>query len=157
MKKIAVIDESNRERKHMNSHHEQAPKSLYVSRQTIRWGDMDAFGHVNNTIYFRFMEQCRIEWLEEVFGPTIAGEQGPVIVNAHCNFRRQMKYPASIVVQMFAGHLGRTSVETTYVIRDAGDEQIIYADGSAKIVWVDFKKEKSTALPDSLRHLLTSL
>ncbi|MGL1479710.1 acyl-CoA thioesterase, partial [Vibrio parahaemolyticus] len=50
----------------------------------MRWGDMDAFGHVNNTLYFRFMEQCRIEWLEEVFGPTIAGEEGPVIVNAHC-------------------------------------------------------------------------
>ena len=82
---------------------------------------------------------------------------GPVIVNAHCNFRRQIKYPASILVQMGAGHLGRTSVETTYVIRDAADEQIIYADGAAKIVWVDFKKEKSTALPEKLRQLLTSL
>jgi acyl-CoA thioester hydrolase len=47
-------------------------------------------------------------------------------------------------------------VETTYVIRDAADEQIIYADGAAKIVWVDFKK-KSTALPEKLRQLLTSL
>ena len=132
-------------------------KLTYEMVIPIRWGDMDAFGHVNNTLYFRFMEQCRIEWLEEVFGPTIAGEEGPVIVNAHCNFRRQMKYPASILVQMGAGHLGRTSVETTYVIRDAADEQIIYADGAAKIVWVDFKKEKSTALPVKLRQLLTSL
>lgn len=141
----------------MNHHTEVAHKSLFVSRQRIRWGDMDAFGHVNNTLYFRFMEQCRIEWLDEAFGPTIAGQTGPVIVNAHCNFRRQMKYPANIVVEMGAGHVGRTSVETTYVIRDADDEQIIYADGSAKIVWVDFNKEKSTALPDSLRQLLTSL
>ncbi|BEV14864.1 acyl-CoA thioesterase [Herbaspirillum sp. DW155] len=140
------------------SHPDQtAKKPLYRSQQRIRWGDMDAFGHVNNTLYFRFMEQCRIEWLEEVFGPTIAGEEGPVIVNAHCNFLRQMKYPASIVVEMAAGHLGRTSVETTYVIRDAADEQIIYADGAAKIVWVDFRKEKSTALPEKLRQLLTSL
>ncbi|ADJ63296.1 MULTISPECIES: acyl-CoA thioesterase [Herbaspirillum] len=141
----------------MSSHPQANSKQLYLSRQTIRWGDMDAFGHVNNTVYFRFMEQCRIEWLEEVFGPTIAGEEGPVIVNAHCNFRRQMKYPARICVEMSAGHLGRTSVETTYIIRDAADEQIIYADGAAKIVWVDFKKEKSTALPEQLRQLLTSL
>ncbi|KAF1046703.1 MAG: Long-chain acyl-CoA thioesterase FadM [Herbaspirillum frisingense] len=133
------------------------PKLLHVSAQTIRWGDMDALGHVNNTVYFRFMEQCRIEWLEEAFGPTVAADQGPVIVNAHCNFRRQMKYPASIAVEMFAGQMGRTSVETTYVIRDASDAQIIYADGGAKIVWVDFNKEKSTALPDSLRQLLTEL
>lgn len=141
----------------MSSHPQANSKQLYLSRQTIRWGDMDAFGHVNNTVYFRFMEQCRIEWLEEVFGPTIAGEEGPVIVNAHCNFRCQMKYPARICVEMSAGHLGRTSVETTYIIRDAVDEQIIYADGAAKIVWVDFKKEKSTALPEQLRQLLTSL
>lgn len=141
----------------MSSHPQANSKQLYLSRQTIRWGDMDAFGHVNNTVYFRFMEQCRIEWLEEVFGPTIAGEEGPVIVNAYCNFRRQMKYPARICVEMSAGHLGRTSVETTYIIRDAADEQIIYADGAAKIVWVDFKKEKSTALPEQLRQLLTSL
>ncbi|NUU03729.1 acyl-CoA thioesterase [Herbaspirillum robiniae] len=132
-------------------------KLLHASRQVIRWGDMDALGHINNTVYFRFMEQCRIEWLEVAFGPTVAADEGPVIVNAHCNFRRQMKYPASISVEMFAGQMGRTSVETTYVIRDADDEQIIYADGGAKIVWVDFKKEKSTALPDSLRQLLTGL
>ena len=33
------------------------------TRQSIRWGDMDAFGHVNNTVYFRYMEQARLEWL----------------------------------------------------------------------------------------------
>ncbi len=49
----------------MSSHEAAASKPLYVSQQRIRWGDMDAFGHVNNTLYFRFMEQCRIEWLEE--------------------------------------------------------------------------------------------
>jgi acyl-CoA thioester hydrolase len=166
MKKIASTDESNRdqeEESHMSSHANATPagqpeqKLLHLSRQVIRWGDMDALGHVNNTVYFRFMEQCRIEWLEEAFGPTVAADQGPVIVNAHCNFRRQMKYPATISVAMFAGQMGRTSVETTYVIRDADDEQIIYADGGAKIVWVDFTKEKSTALPESLRQLLTGL
>ena len=36
---------------------------VHTSRQPIRWGDMDALGHVNNTVYFRFMEQARIEWL----------------------------------------------------------------------------------------------
>jgi acyl-CoA thioester hydrolase len=146
----------------MNSHANDAAsapgkKLLHTSTQAIRWGDMDALGHVNNTLYFRFMEQCRIEWLEQAFGPTVAAGEGPVIVNAHCNFRRQMKYPASISVEMHAGQMGRTSVETTYVIRDAADAQIIYADGGAKIVWVDFIKEKSTALPDSLRQLLTGL
>jgi acyl-CoA thioester hydrolase len=32
----------------------------------VRWGDMDAYGHVNNTVYFRYMEQVRVEWLEQM-------------------------------------------------------------------------------------------
>ena len=59
----------------------------------IRWGDMDAMGHVNNTIYFRYLEIVRIEWLHRVAGaPDPAGE-GPVIVNTFCNFLKQLKYP----------------------------------------------------------------
>ena len=63
----------------MSSHEAAASKPLYVSQQRIRWGDMDAFGHVNNTLYFRFMEQCRIEWLEEVFQVELVND-GPFTV-----------------------------------------------------------------------------
>ena len=49
----------------------------------IRWGDMDAFGHVNNTVYFRYMEQVRISWFEQLgLAGSNADGQGPVIVNA---------------------------------------------------------------------------
>ncbi|EJN03587.1 thioesterase family protein [Herbaspirillum sp. YR522] len=130
---------------------------LHTARIPVRWGDMDALGHVNNTVYFRFTEQCRVEWLDTAVGPTVGGDSGPVIVSAHCNFRRQLKYPATVAVEMFAGKLGRSSVETTYLMRDADRPDIIYADGGAKIVWVDFVKEKSMALPESLRQILTGL
>ena len=51
----------------------------------IRWGDMDAMGHVNNTIYFRYLEIARLHWLYEVGGPPDPAGCGPVIVNAFCN------------------------------------------------------------------------
>ncbi|MBM3384043.1 MAG: acyl-CoA thioesterase, partial [Betaproteobacteria bacterium] len=38
----------------------------HVERIPIRWGDMDAMGHVNNTVYFRFMEQARISWFDRL-------------------------------------------------------------------------------------------
>ena len=60
---------------------------IHTSRQAIRWGDMDSLGHVNNTVYFRCLEQARIEW---VYGLQAEGEPydrtGPVIVNASCIF-----------------------------------------------------------------------
>ena len=52
----------------------------------LRWGDMDAFGHINNTLYFRYMEQGRIHWIES-FGFGIQhSEGGALIANAFCNF-----------------------------------------------------------------------
>ena len=38
---------------------------VHSMRIPIRWGDMDAMGHVNNTVYFRYIESARIAWLEQ--------------------------------------------------------------------------------------------
>ncbi|WP_034303197.1 thioesterase family protein [Herbaspirillum sp. RV1423] len=130
---------------------------IHTSCMKIRWGDMDAFGHVNNTVYFRYMEQTRIEWIEAAAVDMVAEGLGPVIVNAHCSFLRQLKYPADIEIRMYAKQPGRSSVETTYEIRRVDQPEIIYAEGGAKIVWVNFQQEKSVPLPDSIRRTLTGL
>jgi acyl-CoA thioester hydrolase len=127
-----------------------------VFRQTmaIRWGDMDAFGHVNNTIYFRYVEQLRIEWMESTGLPLPEG-QGPVIVSTFMNFRKQLVYPGNIVGTMLAKAPGRSSVDTRFELRREDDpEGVVYADGGAVIVWVNFAAEKSVNLPDALRALL---
>eukprot|EP01037_Dinobryon_pediforme_P034817 gene34817-40909_t len=121
----------------------------------VRWGDMDALGHVNNTVYFRYMEQTRIGWLETAASSMVVDGEGPVIVNASCTFLRQLKYPAAIEIRMYALAPGRSSGETTYEIRRIDQPDILYAEGCAKIVWVDFKQEKSVSLPDSIRKNLT--
>ena len=61
-------------------------KLVHQMQIPIRWGDMDAMNHVNNASYFRYLETCRIEWMYSIgCQPDPAGE-GPVIVNAFCNF-----------------------------------------------------------------------
>lgn len=129
-------------------------KLEHITRMPIRWGDMDAFGHVNNTVFFRFMEQARIEWMESCGIPMEGGGQGPVIVNAHCNFLRQLKYPGEVEVRTFAGPPGRSSFETIVEIRRTDEPDVLVADGGAKVVWVDYAMEKSVPLPESLRALL---
>jgi len=131
-------------------------KLIHISRIKIRWGDMDAFGHVNNTVYFRYMEQTRIDWLDTAEGIADDGH-GPVIVNAHCTFLRQLKYPGDLEIHMHAGEPGRSSVETTYQIRRIDQPEILYAEGAAKIVWVNYKQEKSVPLPEAIRKILTPL
>lgn len=131
-------------------------KLTHTARISIRWGDLDAFGHVNNTIFFRFMEQARVEWLESCGMPMDGGGQGPVIVNAHCTFLRQLKYPGEVEVRTFAGQPGRSSFETYVEMRRADQPDLLVAEGGAKIVWVDYAMEKSVPLPQDLRELIAA-
>ena len=132
---------------------------VHTMRIPIRWGDMDAMGHVNNTVYFRYIESARIAWLDQagaLAGPAGAGE-GPVIVNAHCSFLKQLTYPGEIEVTTFVAPPGRSSIEVTHEIRlvcPDGQPGALHAEGGAKVVWIDFKAEKSRPLPDRLRALL---
>lgn len=120
-------------------------------RIPIRWGDMDAMGHLNNTLYFRYLEIVRIAWFDEMgCGPNPAGE-GPVIVNAFCNFIKQLEYPGDVIARHFAGEVGRSSVETFVTLERVDQPGTLYAEGGAKLVWVDFPSQRAVPLPDWLR------
>ncbi|MGE0801616.1 MAG: acyl-CoA thioesterase [Lautropia sp.] len=120
----------------------------------IRWGDMDAMGHVNNTVYFRYMEQVRISWFDRMgCTPNRAG-CGPVIVNAACTFIRQFEYPGTVIARHYVGVFGRSSVETYIDMLRSDVAGTVYARGSAKVVWVDFPNQRSAPLPDRIRTLM---
>ncbi len=118
----------------------------------IRWGDMDAMGHVNNTVYFRYMEVLRIAWFDAMgFALNPQGE-GPVIINAACTFMREFRYPGTVLARQYVGDFGRSSVESLIDMTRTDDATALYARGSAKIVWVDFPKRRSTPMPEDIRE-----
>jgi acyl-CoA thioester hydrolase len=120
----------------------------------IRWGDMDAMGHVNNTIYFRYMEQTRISWFDAMgFNPDPKGE-GPVIINAHCSFIKQFEYPGDVLVKHYLGEIGRSSFETRAVMTRTDNPEVVYAAGGAKCVWVNFPLQKSAPLSEEIKQLI---
>jgi acyl-CoA thioester hydrolase len=133
------------------------PEHKTLTHQTvipIRWGDMDAMGHVNNTVYFRYMEIVRIEWLHALGGAPDPQGTGPVIVNAFCNFLKQLEYPGDILAKHYVAKPGRSSFETYITLERTDEPGVIYASGGAKTVWVDFPAGKSVPLPDWLRAKL---
>ena len=65
-------------------------KLVHTMRMPIRWGDMDAMGHVNNTVYFRYLETARIAWFDQAGCTPDPRGEGPVIVNADCTFLKQL-------------------------------------------------------------------
>lgn len=129
---------------------------VHTSRQAIRWGDMDALGHVNNTAYFRYMEQARIEWLfaQAKAGGGYDAGHGPVIVNASCNFLVPLVYPADVEIRMYLCNAGRSSLGSYYELF-VGEKK--HADGAAKIVWIDLASGRPTPLPDRIAARLRVL
>ena len=120
----------------------------------IRWGDMDAMGHVNNTIYFRYMEIVRLEWLFKIGAMPKPEGCSLVIVNAFCNFIRQLEYPGDLLARHYVVNPGRSSFDTFITLERTDAPGVIYADGGATTVWTDFKAQKSVPLPDWMRALL---
>ena len=134
-----------------------ATRLVHTSIQPIRWGDMDALGHVNNTVYFRYMEQARLEWLfaqAKQLGGSYESGIGPVIVNASCTFLEPLVYPGDCEVRMYLGSPGRSSVGSYYEIWKDGRK---FADGAAKMVWIDLASGRSTPLPEAVAAPLRSM
>ena len=130
----------------------EARKLAHVERIPIRWGDMDAMGHVNNIVYFRYMEQARISWLDRLLPARSEGRSiGVVIANASCNFRRAMTYPGTVEVKVYVERPGGSSVATYY---ELSIESEIYADGAAVVVFIDVKSQKPQRIPEEIRSSL---
>lgn len=133
----------------------ESKKLVFEMCVPIRWGDMDAMNHVNNTSYFRYMETCRIDWMRSIGCQPDPQGEGPVIVNAFCNFYRQLQYPGDVLIRMFASSPGRSTFETWVTMARADQPDTIDAAGGATTIWVDFPAQKAKTLPDWLRAIVT--
>ncbi|PHQ16177.1 acyl-CoA thioesterase [Marinobacter profundi] len=120
----------------------------------LRWGDMDAYGHANNTVYFRFFEEARIVWLSSLELGAKDEPTGPVIIKTSATFLKELAHPATVEVKTYADKAGNTSLDTYHTLTDV-DTGELYAEGYAKIVWFDRGSRTSTRLPDKLRALAT--
>ena len=128
-------------------------KLVHVERIPIRWGDMDAMGHVNNTVYFRYMEQARISWFDALVPEEAAWKDtGIVIANASCNFKLPLNYPGTVEVQLRVDPPGGSSVGTFYELRM---NDALCADGAATVVFIDMRRQKPVRIPDGIRKRLT--
>jgi acyl-CoA thioester hydrolase len=127
---------------------------VYDMTLPIRWGDMDAMGHLNNGTYFRYLETIRIDWMYSIGCKPDPQGEGPVILNAFCNFYKQLEYPGTVRLRMYVSDVADKTFETWATMSRVEDPQTICAAGGATTVWVNFPKQKAVALPDWVRAKL---
>jgi acyl-CoA thioester hydrolase len=121
----------------------------------VRWGDMDAFGHVNNAVFFTYFESVRIHFFDavELFELAEADHHRPAVVSANCNFRQQVHYPADLDLGIRVAKVGNTSFTLEYVALRAGTDEVV-ADGTSAIVWVNYETGRPIPIPDIIRQAI---
>ena len=129
-------------------------KLTHELRIPVRWGDLDAMGHVNNTVYFRYFEIARLDWLFNIGAPPNPRGSGPVIVNAFCSFIRQVEFPCELIARHYVANPGRSSFDTYITLERSDQPGVLFAEGGSKTVWTDSATKKSAPLPDWLRRLV---
>lgn len=125
-------------------------KLLHVAEIPVRWGDMDTNQHVNNTRYYQYLEEARIEWLDGLGAQRRQIGQGLVLVRCTHNFLRPVDHPAIVQVELYAIEVGRTSLSIGHRMLVKGHSAEA-GFGETKLVWIDVASQRPVPVPDVVR------
>ena len=131
-----------------------------VIEEDVAWGEMDAFQHVNNAVYFRWFESARIAYFRAVgFLPDDAGLPsgvGPIVSATDCRYRTPLSYPDRVSIGARARDLGddRFIMEYAVVSHAAG---ALAASGTATVVSFDYDAGAKAPLPATVRSRIGEL
>lgn len=123
---------------------------FFSCEMPVRWGDMDAYGHINNSLYFRYFEEARFQWMLAK-GLPLKSDTHPVVVTIGCTFLRPIFHPETLRIDMFISEPGRSSFMITYKVYTLAHPDAPSAEGYSKVVWVSSENGKSVPLPDVVR------
>lgn len=122
-----------------------------ILTQDLHWGDMDAFDHVNNKVYFRYFEDARIAFFDQA-GVTEMMKRlkiGPILARTSCNFRLPLDYPDRIHI---GARVARQTSKTLLMEYAVFSEtlQKVAADGDSLVVYYDYNKGGSCTIPEKI-------
>ena len=123
---------------------------LFVASLDVRWRDLDAFNHVNNSSYLTYLEEARLQWLQGV-PDWFSDSCMPVLVASTINYRQPIAWPGHLHVVLSCERLGNSSITIGHRIVDAADPDRLYSDGNVTMVWINPHAGKSVALPQGVR------
>jgi acyl-CoA thioester hydrolase len=134
----------------------EAAHTLAVIPLHVRWRDLDAFNHVNNSSYLTYLEESRLQWLRNVPGEWFNEHSMPVMAAVELHYRKPITWPAEIDVLLSCERLGNSSMTICNRIVARGDPECVYADGNIVMVWVDPATGASVPLPAAIRNACAS-
>jgi acyl-CoA thioester hydrolase len=129
-----------------------------VIDELVRWGDLDALGHVNNTVFFRYFESARTAYFDRIrFWPESGNVgTGPILAETNCRFRRPLRHPDRLKVGARVASLSGDRFTMEYAVWSER-QATVAARGEAVIVSFDYGAGKKAPLPEATRRALMEL
>lgn len=123
-----------------------------ITSLPLQWGDMDAFGHVNNVVYIRWYESSRIDLMNSYKSEASmdAGGIGPILASVACDYRRQLHFPDTVHIGARVGRVGRTSFDLEHAVYSEQLDEIA-ATGKSVVVLFDYDTNRPVRIPEELR------
>ena len=121
----------------------------------VQWGDMDAFGHVNNTLYFRYFESVRLAYFESLELMTHK-HLAPILAETNCRFRRALYYPDNIVVGTNVTEVHEHGFMMEYGIYSQ-DQKTVASLGFGRIVLINKETGAKTAVDETIKQRIKEL
>jgi len=131
---------------------------LSVIQIPVAWGEMDAFGHVNNIVYFRYFESGRLDYFRNVgyLDHMKATGFGPILASTQCRFRAPLSYPDTVSVGTRVSEIGQDRFTMTYRVVSHSLDKLV-AEGEGLIVSFNYNTSAKVPIPDSVRAQIEAL
>jgi len=109
----------------------------------MRWGDQDALGHINNALYFKYVEEARALLFDKA-RMVLPSDRVGVLAHASCDFVKSLMYPGTVAISLILQRVGRSSMEFDFIIELENEPGTVYARGKNVIVCTDMINGRST-------------
>lgn len=129
-----------------------------VIETPMAWGEMDAFQHLNNVVYFRYFESARIAYFERLDMMDMMSNTGigPILASTSCRFRLPLVYPDKLLLGAKVTNIGEDRFMMSHRVFSTKHQKVA-ADGDALVVTFDYRKNKKAPVPDELRKRILDL
>ncbi len=124
----------------------------------LHWGEMDAFGHLNNVVYFRYFETARIHYFERCgFMATYEEDRiGAILHSTSCRFRRPLHFPDTVLAGARVTDLGEDRFTMGYRVVSVAEE-VVAAEGTGLIVSFDYRARAKAPVPEGVRRAIREI
>ncbi|HUP02849.1 MAG TPA: thioesterase family protein [Bryobacteraceae bacterium] len=142
----------------MHEKHRLLAEFPVVTTIPLLWGDLDAFGHVNNLVYLRWAEAGRVEYLLCVgqFPPLPPSGVAPILASVKCDYRRVVNYPDTVYVGTRIARIGNSSLQMQHRIVSRHLDEIA-AEVDSTLVMLDYRTSTPVTVPAEVRETIGKL